>query len=43
MRDKFAANCLAFVKVACRRLWLRVYEYTAYASAGFTARPVAAD
>ncbi len=27
--DKFAANCLAFVKLACIRLWLRIYESTA--------------
>src|SRR6476619_8652717 len=27
--DKLAANYLAFVKLACIRLWLRVYEYTA--------------
>ena len=24
--DKLAANYLAFVKLACIRLWLRVYE-----------------
>ena len=27
--DKLAANYLAFVKLACIRLWLRVYECTA--------------
>ena len=27
--DKLAANYLAFVKLACIRLWLRVYESTA--------------
>ena len=27
--DKLAANYLAFVKLACIRLWLRVYEFTA--------------
>jgi transposase len=27
--DKLAANYLAFVKLACIRLWLRVYENTA--------------
>jgi len=27
--DKLAANYLAFVKLACIRLWLRVYEYAA--------------
>jgi transposase len=27
--DKLAANYLAFVKIACIRLWLRVYESTA--------------
>jgi len=27
--DKLAANYLAFVKVACIRLWLRSYEFTA--------------
>jgi transposase len=27
--DKLAANYLAFVKLACLRLWLRVYECTA--------------
>jgi transposase len=27
--DKLAANYLAFVKPACIRLWLRVYENTA--------------
>jgi len=27
--DKLAANYLAFVKPACIRLWLRVYESTA--------------
>jgi len=27
--DKLAANYLAFVKLACIRLWLRVYEPTA--------------
>jgi transposase len=26
--DKLAANYLAFVKLACIRLWLRVYEST---------------
>ena len=26
--DKLAVNYLAFVKLACIRLWLRVYEYT---------------
>ena len=26
--DKLAANYLAFVKLACIRLWLRVYEFT---------------
>jgi transposase len=26
--DKLAANYLAFVKLACIRLWLRVYECT---------------
>jgi transposase len=24
--DKLAANCLAFVKLACIRLWLRAYK-----------------
>jgi transposase len=28
--DKLAANYLAFVKLACIRLWLRVYESTSY-------------
>jgi transposase len=27
--DKLAANYLAFVKLACISLWLRVYECTA--------------
>jgi transposase len=27
--DKLAANYLAFIKLACIRLWLRVYECTA--------------
>ena len=27
--DKLAANYLAFVKLACIRLWLRVYDFTA--------------
>jgi transposase len=27
--DKLAANYLAFVKLACMRLWLRIYECTA--------------
>ena len=27
--DKLAANYLAFVKLACIRLWLRIYEFTA--------------
>jgi transposase len=27
--DKLATNYLAFVKLACIRLWLRVYEFTA--------------
>ena len=27
--DKLGANYLAFVKLACIRLWLRVYECTA--------------
>jgi transposase len=27
--DKLAANYLAFVKLACIRLWLRAYESTA--------------
>ena len=27
--DKLAANYIAFVKLACIRLWLRVYESTA--------------
>ena len=27
--DKLAANYLAFVKLACIRLWLHVYECTA--------------
>jgi hypothetical protein len=27
--DKLDANYLAFVKLACIRLWLRVYESTA--------------
>ena len=26
--EKLAANYLAFVKLACIRLWLRVYEFT---------------
>jgi transposase len=28
--DKLAANYLAFVKLACIRLWLRVYEFTTW-------------
>jgi transposase len=35
--DKLAANYLAFVKLACIRLWLRVYGFTAYLANGFTA------
>ena len=28
--DKLAANYLAFVKLACIRLWLRVYKFTTW-------------
>jgi transposase len=28
--DKLVANYLAFVKLACIRLWLRVYEFTTW-------------
>jgi len=30
--DKLATNYLAFVELACIRLWLRVHESTAYAA-----------
>jgi transposase len=33
--DKLAANYLAFVKLACIRLWLRVYECTALVNSRF--------
>ncbi len=36
--DKLAANYLAFVKLACIRLWLRVYESTAYYTARISFR-----
>ena len=32
--DRLAANYLAFVKLACIRLWLRVYECTALVFGG---------
>jgi hypothetical protein len=33
--DKLAANYLAFVKLACIRLWLRVYEFTALVATAY--------
>ena len=41
--DKLAANYLAFVKLACIRLWLRVYEYTALGNTAVRRRPFQAS